>query len=254
MKIISYNINGIRSAISKGLINWLTAVDADVVCFQEIKASIDQCQANLFEQLGYHTYWYPAQKKGYSGVAILSKHPPLHVEYGCGIGKYDDEGRVLRIDFPAFSVLNVYMPSGSSGEIRHAFKMQWLTDFFEYIAELQKQKPHLIISGDYNIAHQSIDIHNPRANANCSGFLPVEREWLTALLNNGFIDTFRFFNDQPHFYTWWSFRAGARRKNLGWRIDYHLASISLQEVLKRSLILSDALHSDHCPVLLQLSH
>jgi exodeoxyribonuclease-3 len=145
------------------------------------------------------------------------------------------------------------MPSGSSGQIRHHFKMQWLEDFFDYISQLKNQKPNLIISGDFNIAHQSIDIHNPKSNAACSGFLPEERDWFNKFLNSGFIDTFRLFNTQPHFYTWWSYRAGARRKNLGWRIDYHLATIPLKDFFVRSVILSDTIHSDHCPVLLQLS-
>jgi exodeoxyribonuclease-3 len=252
MKILSYNVNGIRSAISKGFIEWLQYTNSDLVCLQEIKATTDQIPLGLFEKIGYYSYWHPAQKKGYSGVAILSKTLPKHVEFGCGIEKYDLEGRVIRADFDHFSLMSVYMPSGSSGDLRQSFKMQWLDDFHEYIANLRLTFPNLIISGDYNICHQAIDIHNPKSNAQSSGFLPAERAWLSQFIQNGFIDTFRLFNQEPHHYTWWSFRAGARNKNLGWRIDYHLATDALKKCLNRSIILPEAKHSDHCPILLEL--
>ena len=254
MKIISYNVNGIRAAINKEWLSWLQATDADIVCLQEIKATPDQI-ADLFliEQLGYHHYWYPAQKKGYSGTAILSKKEPNHVAYGCGIAEYDTEGRTIRADFDDFSVMSAYFPSGSSGEERQDFKFKFLDDFFVYAQELKKQFPKLIICGDYNICHKAIDIHNPKSNANSSGFLPEERDWMEKFINGGYIDTFRYFNQDPHHYTWWSYRAGARAKNLGWRIDYHLASTTLEPHLKRASILPEAKHSDHCPILLELS-
>ncbi len=252
MKILSYNVNGIRSAIQKGIVSWLVSADADIVCLQEVKASLDQIDKSVFEELGYHVYWMPAEKKGYSGVAILSRRKPDRVEYGCGISKYDVEGRVLRIDFHDLSVMSAYFPSGSSGEDRQAFKMEWLGDFMKYTQDLKRTNPNLIISGDYNICHHPIDIHNPVSNKNSPGFLPEEREWLTQFINIGLIDTFRLFNRMPHHYTWWSYRAGARRKNLGWRIDYHMASLSLQKRLKRAVILSHAVHSDHCPILLEI--
>ncbi|HVA98232.1 MAG TPA: exodeoxyribonuclease III [Bacteroidia bacterium] len=251
-KIISYNVNGIRSALSKGWIEWLKATDPDIVCLQEIKANPEQLDVSIFENAGYHHYWYPAQKKGYSGVAILSKQKPNHVEYGCGIEKYDNEGRVLRADFDNYSVMSVYMPSGSSGDERQAFKMEWLSDFQNYINELKKKFPNLIISGDYNICHKPIDIHNPVSNANSSGFLPEERNWIDGFMKSGFVDTFRHFNSEPHNYTWWSFRANSRAKNLGWRIDYHLASKTLENKLKRAVIFPQAKHSDHCPILLEV--
>ena len=251
MKLVTYNVNGIRSAISKGWLEWLEAVNPDIVCLQEIKASPEQLDLAPLEALGYKNYWYPAQKKGYSGVAILSKIEPKQVVFGCGIEDYDNEGRVIRADYDTFSVMSVYMPSGSSGEDRQRFKFQWLDDFLPYITELKAQIPNLIVSGDYNICHQPIDIHNPKSNANSSGFLPEEREGFTQLLGSGFVDTFRFFNKEPHFYTWWSYRAGARQKNLGWRIDYHLATEAMSARLQRSVILSEAKHSDHCPVLLE---
>lgn len=253
MKIFTYNVNGIRSAISKGFVAWLAATDADMIALQEVKATIDQFDRSLFEDLGYQLYWFPAEKKGYSGVAILTRHQPLHVEHGCGVAIYDYEGRVIRADFATFSLLSVYMPSGSSGDIRQAFKMEWLSDFQDYIHDLKQTIPNLIISGDYNICHRPIDIHNPKSNANTTGFLPEERAWIGGFIDTGFIDSFRYFNSEPHHYTWWSFRAGCRQKNLGWRIDYHLVADPLKDRLLRSIILPEARHSDHCPVLVELN-
>lgn len=252
MRIITYNVNGIRAAISKGLLDWIQQARPDVLCLQEIKASPEQVGLIELETLGYHHYWYPAQKKGYSGVAIFTKIKPKNLVYGCGIKDYDDEGRVIRADFEDVSVMSVYHPSGSSGEDRQAFKMKWLEFFQSYINKLKVETPNLIISGDFNICHKAIDIHNPKANVNTSGFLPEEREWMEQFINSGFIDTFRFFNTDPHHYSWWSYRAGARSKNLGWRIDYNMSAHTLRERLKRSVILPEAMHSDHCPVLLEL--
>lgn len=251
MRIITYNVNGIRAAMNKGLIQWIKASQPDVLCLQEIKATPDQVDTSELESLGYHLYWYPAQKKGYSGVAIFTKIIPSHVEYGCGIELYDFEGRVIRTDFEHCSVISVYHPSGSSGEDRQAFKMKWLSDFQKYIDGLKVKIPNLIICGDYNICHKPIDIHNPKSNANTSGFLPEEREWMEQFIQSGFVDSFRFFNQEPHQYSWWSYRAGARAKNLGWRIDYNLVANHLSSKLKRAVILPDAMHSDHCPVLVE---
>jgi len=254
MKIITYNVNGIRAALSKNWLDWLKATQADVVCLQEIKASPDQLvDLHLLEELGYQHYWYPAEKKGYSGTAIFTKITPKHVEYGCGLPDYDREGRVIRADFEHCSVLSTYFPSGSSGDERQAFKYQFLNDFKLYINTLKSTLPNLVICGDYNICHKPIDIHNPKSNANSSGFLPEEREWMENFIQSGFVDSFRHFNEEPHLYTWWSYRAGARSKNLGWRIDYTLVSESLKENLKRAAILPDAKHSDHCPVLVELA-
>lgn len=252
MKIVSYNVNGIRAALNKGLLNWLKAVDADVVCFQEIKATPDQIPVIDFEALGYRTYWYPAQKKGYSGVGILTKQQPLHVEYGMGIEQYDAEGRMLRVDFKDVSVISVYHPSGTTGDIRQTFKYRWLDDFHMYIMSLRKSIPQLVISGDYNICHRPIDIHDPIRNATSSGFLPEEREWMSKFLDSGFIDTFRHLVKEPHNYTWWSYRVNARERNLGWRIDYHMVTEPLKDKIKNAAILDKALHSDHCPILLEL--
>ncbi len=253
MKIISYNVNGIRAAIRKGFLEWLSEEKPDIVCLQETKATPDQVPISEIESLGYQTFWETSTvKKGYSGVAIFSKLSPNHVNYGIGIEKYDQEGRVIRADYEDFSVMSVYMPSGTMGDIRQAFKMQWLSDFQSYINELKQDKKELIISGDYNICHRPIDIHDPVRNKNSTGFLPEEREWVSGFIDSGFIDTFRFFNQEPHHYSWWSYRAGARQKNLGWRIDYHMVSKTLEGRLRIATILPQAHHSDHCPIVLEI--
>ncbi|MCK4288647.1 MAG: exodeoxyribonuclease III [Bacteroidales bacterium] len=251
-KIISYNINGIRAALRKGFIDWLKEVNPDIVCLQEIKAQNEQIPVFDFVEAGYINFWFPAKRKGYSGVAILTKTKPDKVVYGMGIEKYDDEGRFLRADYGDISVVSVYFPSGSSGDERQAFKIQWLADFQKYINELKKSRPNLILAGDYNICHEAIDIHDPIRNAKVSGFLPEERKWMTQFLNSGFTDSFRYFNNEPNNYTWWSYRANARARNLGWRIDYEMISNPIANKMKRAIILPEAKHSDHCPVLLEI--
>ena len=254
MKIISYNVNGIRAAVNKGFIDWLKSANPDVICLQEIKAMKEQLELELFEEAGYHHhYWFSAQKKGYSGVAILSKTKPNHVEYGTGIESMDFEGRNLRADFNNFSVMSLYLPSGTN-DARLQHKFDYMDMFQEYIDSLKREIPNLIICGDYNICHEEIDIHNPKGLSNVSGFLPVERKWIGNFIKSGFIDSFRHFNKEPDYYTWWSYRANARANNKGWRLDYAMASLPLQEKLKRSVILSDAEHSDHCPILLEIEH
>lgn len=252
MKIVSYNVNGIRAAITKGFIDWLKSVNPDVVCLQEIKAQEAQLDLSLFEEAGYkYTYWYSAQKKGYSGVAILSKEKPDHIEFGTGIEYMDFEGRNIRADFNGVSIMSMYLPSGTNDD-RLDFKLQYMADFQEYVNQLKEKHPNLVILGDYNICHEAIDIHNPVGLKNVSGFLPVEREWIGSFIDNGFIDSFRVFNKEPDNYTWWSYRANARNNNKGWRLDYALVSKPLEKRLKRSVILSEAKHSDHCPILIEL--
>ena len=252
MKIISYNLNGIRAAISKGFLDWLQQANPDVICLQEIKANEDQIPTQEITNAGYpYQYYFSAQKKGYSGVAILSKIKPNNVAFGNGIDHMDFEGRTIRADFDTLSVMSLYLPSGTNiDRLDHKFK--FMDDFFSYITDLKIKIPNLIIGGDYNICHQPIDIHDPIRNKNVSGFLPNERMWLDGFIKSGFIDSFRHFNNQPHQYTWWSYRAGARNNNKGWRIDYLLASQSLQSKLKRAVILPEAKHSDHCPILIEL--
>ena len=252
MRIISYNVNGIRAAFTKDFLGWLKISDPDVICIQESKAGNDQIDIESLEKIGYKSYWHSAQRKGYSGVGIASKTEPLHVEYGCGIEHYDSEGRVMRADFEGFSVISVYVPSASNIE-RLEFKMQFCEDFLFYINELRKTIPNLIICGDFNICHKAIDIHNPEGLKNTSGFLPMEREWMTKFIDEcELIDSFRFFNDQPDNYSWWSYRQNSRERNKGWRLDYNFVSYTLKEKLSRAVILKEAVHSDHCPVLVEL--
>jgi exodeoxyribonuclease-3 len=251
MKIISYNVNGIRAAIKKGFIEWLQSANPDVICLQEIKAMEDQLDLSLFEAAGYkYNYWYSAQKKGYSGVAILSKTKPNHVEYGTGIENMDFEGRNLRADFDGVSVMSMYLPSGTNSE-RLGFKFNYMDEIQEYLTSLRKEIPNLVILGDYNICHEEIDIHNPKMK-NVSGFLPEEREWLGGFINAGFIDSFRFLHPEKQEYSWWSYRANSRANNKGWRLDYAMVSKPLQEKIKRSVILTEAVHSDHCPILIEI--
>lgn len=254
MKIISYNVNGIRAAIRKDWLGWLRAESPDVICLQEIKAHPDQLitELNEIEALGYQHYWYPAVKKGYSGTAILTRHNPLHVEYGCGHEDYDQEGRIIRADFEQFSVISAYFPSGTTGDVRQDFKYRFLNDFQAYSDELLQEKPRLVVSGDYNICHRPIDIHNPKANANSSGFLPEEREWMENFIQSGYTDSFRHMQPDPHHYSWWSFRANARARNLGWRIDYNMVSSALSPHISAARMLPNVVHSDHCPVVLEL--
>ena len=250
--IVSYNINGIRSVLRKDFDKWLAIYNPDIICLQEIKANEEQFSKEIFENIGYRCYVNSAQKAGYSGVAILSKIKPKKVEYGCGNYQIDLEGRLVRVDFKNYSVLSVYFPSGSSGEKRQEFKFMFLDFFQNYINELKKSIPNLIICGDFNICHKEIDIHNPKRNKNTSGFLIEERNWVTNFLNSGFIDSFRFFNSDSDKYTWWSYRARARQKNLGWRIDYNMVSQSLEKYILDARILSDVVHSDHCPISLKI--
>lgn len=253
MIIISYNVNGIRAAIKKGFIEWLVAANPDVICLQEIKAQKDQLDLSLFEAAGYgYNYWFSAQKKGYSGVAILSKTEPQNVVYGTGITSMDYEGRNIRVDFPDVSIMSLYLPSGTNIQ-RLEHKFEYMDLFQSYINELKKETPNLVICGDYNICHEAIDIHDPIRNKNVSGFLPEERAWMSNFLANGFTDAFRELNNEPHHYSWWSYRANARANNKGWRLDYTLVANAIKQNIKRSVILKEAVHSDHCPVLLELS-
>ena len=252
MKIISYNVNGIRAAITKGFVEWLTAASPDVICLQEIKATEDQVPKNEFTMAGYpFQYYFSATKKGYSGVAVLCKTEPKNIQYGTGIEHMDFEGRNLRVDFDNYSVMSLYLPSGTNID-RLDHKFMFMKDFQNYINTLKTTIPNLIIGGDYNICHQPIDIHDPVRNKNISGFLPEERAWLDDFINAGFVDSFRHLNKEPHHYSWWSYRAGARNNNKGWRIDYLLVSKNIEYKIKRATILPDAKHSDHCPILLEM--
>lgn len=252
MKIISYNVNGIRAAITKGFLEWLQAANPDVICLQEIKATQEQVPVMDIELAGYpYQYYFSAEKKGYSGVAVFSKTEPKNVVYGTGIEHMDKEGRNLRVDFEDVSVMSLYLPSGTNID-RLEHKFTYMDDFHAYIDALKKDVPNLIICGDYNICHEAIDIHDPIRNAKVSGFLPEERAWLDKFIKSGFMDSFRYFNTEPHHYSWWSYRANARNNNKGWRIDYCLVNEALKDRMQRAYILPDAKHSDHCPVVVEI--
>lgn len=253
MRIISYNVNGIRAAINKGLIDWLKTNPADVICFQETKAQKENINHQPFNDLGYENHWFSAQKKGYSGVAIFTKIKPDNIVYGTGHKLSDDEGRVLQLDFGDTRLINAYFPSGTSGDERQDFKYKWLDEFFVYTNKLRKKYPKLILCGDYNIAHKEIDIHDPRGNKKSSGFLPEERAWMTTFLDSGWIDTFRLIHPEPHRYSWWSQRfPSVRLNNKGWRIDYINVTEPLKKNIKDAEIYPDIKHSDHCPVYLDI--
>ena len=253
MKIISYNVNGIRAALKKGFLDWLEAANPDVLCLQETKAHKDQLDLSLFEAAGYpYHYWFSAQKKGYSGVAVLCKAKPAEVVYGTGIDYMDFEGRNLLVRYPEISIMSMYLPSGTNQD-RLDFKFNYMDDFLDYTKSLKETDPNLVICGDYNICHQAIDIHDPVRNKNISGFLPEERAWLSALLESGFTDSFRQINTAPDQYSWWSYRANSRANNKGWRLDYALVSSPLAAQISNAQILSAAVHSDHCPVTVEIS-
>jgi exodeoxyribonuclease-3 len=253
MRIISYNVNGIRAAITKGFLEWLKTDPADIICVQETKAEKSNVDHKPFNDMGYHDYWFSAQKKGYSGVAVFTRIKPDHVEYGTGHKVSDDEGRVLQLDFGDLRLINAYFPSGTTGDERQSFKYVWLDEFHAYLEKLKKKHKKLIVCGDYNIAHKEIDIHDPKGNKKNSGFLPEEREWMTKFLGNGWIDSFRHFVPDPHRYSWWSQRfPSVRLNNKGWRIDYISVTDSLKKKLVHAEIYPDIKHSDHCPVYLEI--
>src|SRR5579859_1765004 len=254
LRIVSYNVNGIRAAMNKGLVDWLKTDVADVFCVQETKAHRDNVAHALFTDLGFHDYWFPAQKKGYSGVAVFTKVKPDNVVYGTGHAVSDEEGRVIQLDLGDIRLINAYFPSGTSGEERQVYKYQWLDEMHAYLEELKKTHPRLVLCGDYNIAHREIDIHDPKGNKNNSGFLPEEKAWMDKLMGSGWIDSFRHFCADPHHYTWWSQRfPSVRLENKGWRIDYISVTAPLKQRVLSAAIYPDVKHSDHCPVYLELA-
>jgi exodeoxyribonuclease-3 len=254
MRIVSYNVNGIRAAIKKGLIDWLQTYPVDVFCVQETKATPNDIDLSLFTNMGYHVAWYSAQKKGYSGVAVFSKQKPNKIEYGTGHEMSDFEGRVIRVDMGDITIINAYFPSGTSGDERQNYKYQWLNEIQSWLHELQKERPQIILAGDYNIAHREIDIHDPKGNKKSSGFLPEERDWMEQFLATGWTDSFRFKNPQSTgAYSWWSQRfPSVRLQNKGWRIDYLCTTQIMEKRIVSASILPLVKHSDHCPIVLEI--
>lgn len=252
MKIASYNVNGIRAALKKGFIEWLQQANPDVICIQETKAHKEQLDTSVFEAAGYpFHYWFSAEKKGYSSVAVFCKEEPNHIAYGTGIESMDFEGRNLRVDYDNVSIMSMYLPSGTNDE-RLGFKFNYMDEILAYLTELRKTIPNLVVCGDYNICHEAIDIHNPKMKG-VSGFLPEERAWLGSFIESGFIDSFRYLHPDKQEYSWWSYRANARANNKGWRLDYAMVAESLKETISRAYILPEAKHSDHCPIVVELN-
>ena len=255
MRIISYNVNGIRAAIKKGLVEWLQTDPADVICLQETKATQNDVDMSAIRAMGYEDHWFSASsKKGYSGVAILTKIKPDKIVHGNGHAQSDDEGRVIQMQFGKFLLINAYFPSGTSGDERQAFKMEWLNELLPWINKIKKKYEGVILCGDYNIAHKEIDIHDPKGNKNSTGFLPEERAWMDDFFASGWVDSFREVHAEPHRYSWWSQRfPSVRLNNKGWRIDYINVTEGLKKKIKDAEIYPDVKHSDHCPVYLELS-
>ncbi|MEP7195046.1 MAG: exodeoxyribonuclease III [Saprospiraceae bacterium] len=248
-KVVSYNVNGLRSAVQKGFTDWLKNIDYDVIGIQETKMDSSYADEDMFFAQGYKAYWHCAEKKGYSGVLILSKKEPLNIEYGCGIPEYDREGRIIRADYDGWSLLNMYIPSGTSGEERHEFKMKFLQNIYPWLKELLYKHKKLIVIGDYNIVHKEMDIHNPQRKDNPSGYRPEERAWLDAWYNELFEDSFRIIKPDAREFSWWSYRAGSYGKDKGWRIDYQSISKPHGNLVKNYEHLKEIRFSDHCPIL-----
>ncbi len=252
MKIISWNVNGIRAVVKKGFFEWLEQASPDILCLQETKAQKNQLDPLVSDPDGYHTVWNSARKKGYSGVSVWSKKKPLNVHMGMGIPEFDEEGRIIRQEWKDFDLLNVYFPNGTSGPERLQFKMEFYDAFLDHCQSLREQGKNLIICGDVNTAHKAIDLKNPKANEKNSGFLPEERAWVDKWVSHGYVDTFRAFHPEPDQYTWWTYRAGARARNVGWRIDYFFVNEEFMDRVKDSFITPEVMGSDHCPIGLQI--
>ena len=248
MRIFSWNVNGLRAVVKKGFFDWLESEGPDVVCLQEIKARTEDLDEKILNPKGYHAFWNPAERKGYSGVAIFTKKKPVAVHLGLGIERFDCEGRVLRIEFKDFDLFSVYFPNGTSGEERLQYKMEFYDAFLDHCEDLRGQGRELVITGDVNTAHKPIDLKNPKANQKNSGFLPKERAWVDKFIEHGYVDSFRAFNEDPDQYTWWSYRFNVRAKNVGWRIDYFFVTEGLMKKVKDSFITPEVMGSDHCPI------
>ncbi len=252
VKIVSWNVNGVRSVAKKGFLEWLSYESPDICCLQEIKAHPDDLDSRLMQPFGYSSHWFPAQKKGYSGTAIYTKKPPLNFRSGMGIKKFDIEGRVLVAEFSTFVVINTYFPNSQRDHARLGYKLEFCEEILKFCEKFRKKGLHVVLCGDFNIAHKEIDLKNPKTNVDNAGFLPEERAWMDIFIKKGYVDTFRNFNSEGGQYTWWSFRPGVREKNIGWRLDYHLINKEFLPSLKSVAILGDVKGSDHCPVVIEV--
>ena len=252
IKILSWNVNGIRAAHKKGILDWFKKVNPDMLCLQETKAHPDQLVDELKNVNGYESYFSSAEKKGYSGVVTYSKVKPLNSKQGIGIKKFDREGRFIITEFKEFILFNIYFPNGKASKERLQYKMDFYDAFLKHCKKLLKQGKKIVVCGDVNTAHKEIDLARPKENSQTSGFLPEEREWIGKFLTAGFIDTFRMFNSEPENYTWWDMITRARERNVGWRIDYFYASENLKRNIKSASILPEVMGSDHCPIELEL--
>jgi len=249
LRLLSWNVNGIRAAQKKGLIDWILKENPDMLCLQETKARPEQLSDELLNINGYKSYFSSSiVKKGYSGVAIYTKQEPVKVQHGFGIPKFDDEGRIVIADYKTFTLINIYYPNGKMSKERLQYKLDFYDAFLDYANNLIKKKKKLVICGDVNTAHKEIDIARPKENETVSGFLPIEREWMDKFLSQGYQDTFRMFNQEPEQYTWWDMLTRARERNVGWRIDYFFVSDNLKKNLKDAFIMPDVMGSDHCPI------
>jgi exodeoxyribonuclease-3 len=252
MKILSWNINGIRAADKKGLFDWLKKEDADIVCLQEIKAMPEQVPPHLRNIPGYEIFWNSAERKGYSGVVTFTKHKPLDIKKGFGITKFDNEGRILITEYPSFTLFNIYFPNGKKNQERLDYKLDFYDTFLAYADNLKAEGKNIVVCGDFNTAHNEIDLARPKENEKVSGFLPIERAWIDTFMDHGYVDTFRHFNKESDQYTWWDMKTRARERNVGWRIDYFFVNKELISKIKKPFIMQEVLGSDHCPVGLEI--
>ena len=250
---LSWNVNGLRAAHKKGFLDWLSATSPEFLCLQETKAHVEQLPLEIKDISGYHSYFCSGERKGYSGVAIYSKTEPISVEYGFGIERFDNEGRILVVDYGTFTLINIYFPNGQSSGDRLDYKMEFYDAFLNFVDNLSQDGKDVVICGDWNTAHKDIDLARPKANEKTSGFLPMEREWMDKFIDHGYLDTFRMYHQEPENYSYWDQITRARTRNVGWRIDYFFANTSFSNRVNEAFILSDVMGSDHCPVGIQIS-
>ena len=253
MKLISWNVNGVRAVVKKGFLDWLDQAQPDILCLQETKAHVDQLAAEILTDHGYHTYWHSGERRGYSGVATFCKEEPLYVQEGLGIERYDAEGRVLVTEHENFLLYNIYFPNGQKDNERLQYKLDFYDDLLPIINEQVESGNNVVVTGDWNTAHHPIDLARPKQNVNTSGFMPIEREKLDMYVENGWIDTFRLFHPEGDRYSWWTYRFGARERNVGWRIDYYFVNEGFVDNVEDADIHDEVVGSDHCPVSLELS-